>query len=84
MHHGPDRFDRADPALGATGRIPDELLKDDDEGEIKFAVRPYKGKVVLDFGKKVAWIGMPPDQADELAESLHKYAEAIRARKRAW
>lgn len=60
--------------LGATGRFPEGQLDDHDEGEINFAVSSYQGKVILDFGKAVHWLGMDPAQARLLARSLMSHA----------
>lgn len=58
--------------LGATGEYPDGHYTDADEGEIQFGLAADKaaGKVIIDFGKPVAWIGMLPAQARELAALL--------------
>lgn len=72
-HHGetdspiPDELIRH---LGATGSHPEGKLTPQDEGGIQFAIGVRDGKVCLDFGKPVAWIGMNPGDALELAESL--------------
>ena len=74
-------FSQKPPAnLGATGRFPDGKLIDADQGEIAFAVGsdPKTGKVVIEFGKPVAWVGMSAQQASELAESLSSHS--LRAR----
>jgi len=63
--------------LGATGEFPEGHLTDQDEGEIKFAVSFTDGKVILDFGTPVVWMGMRPDQAKELARSLLTYANPV-------
>jgi hypothetical protein len=76
-HHGDDidtlrKFLGLPDGLGATGRFPLGQLNPDDEGEIQVAVAadPKHQKVVIDFGKPVAWIGFTPDQARELGEML--------------
>lgn len=56
--------------LGATGDFPEGKLTSGDEGGIQFAIGVKDGKVCLDFGKPVAWIGMNPEDALKLAESL--------------
>lgn len=58
--------------LGATGRYPEGKLSKHDEGEIAFAVAadPKHGKVLIDFGKPVAFLGMNADQAIALGEML--------------
>lgn len=67
-HHGPSPFDD----LGATGKFPEGHLTDDDEGEIKIAIGLKDGKVVMDFGKPVHWIGFTREQALDIATSLIK------------
>lgn len=56
--------------VGATGQFPDGKLNAHDEGELKIAVATRDHKVVLAFGKPVAWIGMNPDDARVIAVSL--------------
>jgi hypothetical protein len=58
--------------LGATGRFPEGKLNADDEGEIAVGIAADRKnrKVVVDFGKPVAWIGFSPEQATELGEML--------------
>jgi len=63
--------------LGATGEFPEGKLTDQDEGEVKFAVGFKEGKVILDFGSPVVWMGMSPEQAKELARSLLKFANPV-------
>jgi hypothetical protein len=61
--------------LGATGEFPDGKLNDHDEGELRFGViTDAEGNVCMHFGKPVAWFGMPPAQAVELAQLLIKHA----------
>lgn len=59
---------------GATGDYPEGKITESDEGAIQFAVGHDNGKVVLDFGTPVAWVGMNPQQAVELAHSLLEHA----------
>ena len=56
--------------LGPTKQFPEGKLTPEDEGEIKIGVICKDGKVVLHFGKPIAWIGFPPHQALELAKLL--------------
>lgn len=64
--------------LGATGQFPQGKLSDDDEGELKLAVAfdPVDGIVKLAFGKPIAWIGLPPAEAVQLAKMLMAKAGA--------
>lgn len=91
-HHGSDPFD--DPKRketfkklmdttafrGALGDFPEGQLTKSDEGAIQFAIGVQDGKVILDFGTPVAWVGMNPQQAADLASTIIKRAcEAARA-----
>lgn len=64
--------------LGATGQHPQGQLSDDDEGELRMAVRydPVDGVVRVDFGKPVAWLALPRENAIELAKVLLQHAGA--------
>jgi hypothetical protein len=64
--------------LGATGRFPEGKLNDDDEGELRLGVAYDKldGIVRIEFGKPVAWVGLPPSQAIEFARVILKHAGA--------
>jgi len=67
------------PSVGATGEHPEGRLTEDDEGEIQFAVAADKaaGKVVIDFGKPVAWMGMNASQARDLGMLLFRGAGQV-------
>ena len=58
---------------------PDGRLGATDDGELAFAIGPHPEQelVMLDFGKPVEYIAMPPQQAVELAQNLIKHARAI-------
>lgn len=60
--------------VGALGDHPRGKLSADDEGAIQFKVGKENGKVVLDFGTQVQWVGMSPQEAASLASSLMKWA----------
>lgn len=64
--------------LGATGTFSQGRLNDDDQGDIKMAITydPIDGVVKVDFGKPVAWLGLPPPQAMQLGKLLMKHAGA--------
>ena len=63
-----------DGLFGATGRYPMGKLSQTDEGEIIFGVAHTEGRVILDFGKPVHWVGMTPNQAIDLGNALLKHA----------
>ena len=63
-------------AFGASGKYPMGKLTEDDEGEITFGITNTNGRVILNFGKPVAWLGIMPAQAVELAKYLMAHAEA--------
>lgn len=92
-HHGSDPFDNPERKetfkklmdttafRGALGDFPEGQLSKSDEGSIQFAIGVKDGKVVLDFGTPVAWVGMNPQQAMDVAALLVKRArEAARAK----
>jgi hypothetical protein len=59
---------------GPTGKFPDGKLNDDDEGELNIAVHADNGMVRVDFGTKLEWISMTPDDAADLARILVRMA----------
>lgn len=62
---------------GPIGAYPHGMLTKQDEGSIQFAVGGKDGKVVIDFGSPVAWVGMTPQQAMDLASSIMTKARAV-------
>jgi hypothetical protein len=64
--------------VGATGQFPQGKLNDDDQGELRLAVGFDKldGIVRVEFGKPVAWLGLPPPEAIQLARALLRNAGA--------
>jgi len=77
-NHSPDPEDLPEslrnalrqPLIGATGLHPQGKLTPQDEGGIQFAIGVQDGKVCIDFGTPVHWLGMEPGDALQLAESL--------------
>ncbi len=70
---------RKQQVLGATGQFPEGQLTEADEGEIRFGVTAVDGKVVLDFGTPVTWMGMTPEQAKDLGQLLVERAASVEA-----
>lgn len=66
--------------FGATGQFPQGKINDDDEGELRLGVAYDKldGIVRVEFGKPVAWLGLPPPQAIQFAQMI--LANAAKAR----
>lgn len=60
--------------FGPTGDFPHGKLNPTDEGALNIGVTNYQGNVVLNFGTRVKWVAMPPDQATELAMLILKHA----------
>lgn len=60
------------PTFGATGKFPEGKLNATDEGEIQFGIAAdtRNEKVLIDFGTPVVWIGLNPEQAIAIADSL--------------
>ena len=62
---------------GAIGSFPEGQLSKLDEGAIQFAVGSHDGKVIIDFGSPVRWMGMTAQQAADLASDLMKWARLV-------
>lgn len=62
---------------GAIGSYPHGQLNKADEGSIQFAVGEQDGKVVIDFGTSVHWLGMTPQQAADFASAVLKRARLV-------
>lgn len=62
--------------FGATGQFPQGKVEDADEGELRMGVAYDKlnGIVRVQFGKPVAWLGLPPPEARQLAALLLQHA----------
>lgn len=58
------------PELGKTGDFPQGKLNKDDEGGLMIAISEYKGKIVIDFGVAVKWIGFDKEQARAFANNI--------------
>jgi len=77
-------FDRAlaearglvkDAPLGGVGTFSDGKLNEEDEGDVRLALTSSgDGLVRIDFGKPVAWLALPSEQARQLANTLLKHA----------
>lgn len=65
--------------FGPTGKHPFGKMDDSDDGEIAMGIASdhANGTVVLNFGVPVAWIGLYPQQAKQMAEAMIKHADEI-------
>lgn len=72
-----DLLNSAAEFRGAIGSYPEGKLTALDEGSIQFAVGGQDGKVVIDFGTPVRWMGMTPQQAADLASDIMKWARLM-------
>lgn len=60
---------------GPTGEYPNGKLNSNDSGELNMAIGAIDGLVVVDYGGRVKWIAMHPDQARLYAQALLKRAD---------
>lgn len=69
-----DQFESRARREWSQGRI-----NSDDEGDLAMAVTADKehGVVILDFGKPVKWVGLPPQNVAQLVEMLIKAAREV-------
>lgn len=63
--------------LGATNKFPQGKLNKDDEGELRMAVFERNGKIIIDFGKDLNWIGFGKEEAQSLGELLINKAKNL-------
>lgn len=78
----PDTIERLSRRFGATGEFPEGAFSSVDEGAIRFGVASDAGRVLVDFGTPVRSLGLLPEQADALAQSLMEKARQARAQQR--
>jgi hypothetical protein len=64
--------------LGPTGKFPEGKIVEHDEGEIQIAITHHVGKVIINFGTPVAFIGFTPEQAESIAYTLLKHSTEAR------
>ena len=69
--------------LGKTGRFPYGKVSEDDEGELRVAIGIdlSQGIVRIEFGKPVAWLGLPVNQARALSQMLLEKADELAKRR---
>lgn len=74
-----DKLRELQQPFGATNRFPMGKLNEHDEGEIMFGVAADKsqGKIIINFGKPTAWIGMDRQQALDFAALLKQKADDL-------
>lgn len=72
-----ERMEALGEKPGATNLFPEGKLNENDEGELKFAVTTYEGKVVINFSTPTAWIGFDAEQAISLGRLLIKRGEKV-------
>lgn len=63
---------------GPFRRYPRGKLNAQDEGELAMAITVKDDVVVIAFPKLVSWVGLPAEQAEELAETLKQRAQEAR------
>ncbi len=62
--------------IGPTGRFPLGKKYDDDEGELNIGLSVDSTTNIfrMDFGKKISWLGLPREQALQLADMIREQA----------
>lgn len=64
---------------GPTGDFPKGKMDQEDEGGLNIGVGSRGRKVMMVFGKTVAWIGMEADDAEKVADAIRVAASEARA-----
>jgi len=52
-------------------KYPDGKLKEDDEGALQMAVFIKDGRLIIDFGKELSWIGFAKQDVKNLVDLLN-------------
>jgi hypothetical protein len=60
--------------FGATGDYPHGKMNEEDEGGLLVGFTHDKGKVIINFGKPCAWIGLSPEEAFGFARLIAEHA----------
>lgn len=66
--------------FGKTGTFPRGKMHASDEGALQMGVSSTGGEVIIMFGTPVAWLGLEPDLAEKLANSILEHARKIRSK----
>ena len=67
---------------GPTGEYPQGKLTPRDDGALNIAITDINGKIVLNFGYPVQWIGFGPEEAIALAGMLTDRAMRVKQKER--
>jgi len=62
---------------GATGAFPEGKLDEHDQGQLRMLVSHDEKNVRLDFGKSVAWIAMPTNEALTIAFAILEHCGVV-------
>ena len=63
--------------LGATGAFPEGKLDEHDQGQLRMLLSHDDKNVRLDFGKSVAWIAMPTNEALTIAFAILEHCGVV-------
>ena len=63
---------------GPTGKYPQGKLNKDDQGELAIGIATYNRNVIINFGKEVSWLALPPEQAIEFAQTIIEKAKLLK------
>lgn len=66
----PEESEEIQSKPGATGNFPDGKLIEKDDGEIAVAFAVYQGRLIMNFGKPVAWIGFTRKEVENMITLL--------------
>ena len=66
---------------GPTGQFPRGKLNEHDDGELRVAlgIDLTTRTIVMDFSRKISWLGLDHRSAKELAAKLEELAESLDA-----
>ena len=58
-------------------KYPDGKLNNNDEGQLRIAVYQEKGRIIINFGKELSWIGFGKDEMRAFINGLEKKYQEI-------
>ena len=58
-------------------KYPQGKLNDHDESALEIGITKIDDKVIINFGKRVSWIGFDKDTALNIADAIRKHATSI-------
>jgi len=66
---------------GRTGKFQDGKIDNTDDGELNIEISTRNGNVKMNFGKKITWLAMSPEDTLEFATILMRHAMILKSQR---